>query len=66
MMLDWLGERHGIAELSEAAGHLEAAVEEGFATRRLRPMEFGGDQGLKDASKAVADLLGERLRRRHR
>jgi 3-isopropylmalate dehydrogenase len=63
MMLDWLGERHGIAALGEAAAQIEAAVEEGFATRQLRPMEYGGDQGLKAATDTVARLLGDRLKR---
>lgn len=61
MMLDWLGERHGIDALCEGAALLQDAVEEGFATRALRPMEFGGDQGLKAAVKATADLLGAKL-----
>lgn len=57
MMLDWLGERHSIAVLGDAAQLIEDAVEEAFATRALRPMEFGGDQGLKAATQAVADVL---------
>jgi hypothetical protein len=27
----------------------------------LRPMEFGGDQGLKAVTAAVIDLLGEEM-----
>jgi 3-isopropylmalate dehydrogenase len=61
MMLDWLGERHGLARLGEAAALLEAAVERGFATRRLRPMEFGGDQGTRDAASGVLACLEELL-----
>jgi 3-isopropylmalate dehydrogenase len=61
MMLDWLGEGHGIPALGEAAHLIEQAVEEGFATRALRPMEFGGDQGLKAATQAVADALEAKL-----
>ncbi len=64
MMLDWLGERHGIAALGEAAQLIEQAVEEGFATQTLRPMEFGGDQGLKAAAKAIADVLEAKLETR--
>ena len=59
MMLDWLGERHGVEELGVAAGMLDRAMERAFAERRLRPMEFGGDQGLKAATSAVAEVLGE-------
>ena len=65
MMLDWLGERHGIAALGDAAQLIEQAVEEAFATRALRPMEFGGDQGLKAATDAVARVLEANLNGRH-
>jgi 3-isopropylmalate dehydrogenase len=65
MMLDWLGERHAIAALGEAAQLIEEAVEEGFAMRALRPVEFGGDQGLKAATQAIADVLSRRLNARH-
>jgi 3-isopropylmalate dehydrogenase len=65
MMLEWLGERRGIAALSDAARLIEEAVEEGFATRVLRPAEFGGDQGLKAATLAIADVLSRRLNTRH-
>ncbi len=61
MMLDWLGERHGLPKMAEAAALLDAAVEEGFATRALRPMEFGGDQGSADYTKALLGLLDGRL-----
>ena len=62
MMLEWLGDRHGVAKLCEAAGHLEGAIEQAFAERRLRPMEFGGDQGTREATEAVLQVLGERVR----
>lgn len=64
MMLDWLAERHGIEALGEAARLIDESVEEAFATRALRPMEFGGDQGLKAATQAVADVLAAKLGRR--
>ncbi|RTL65174.1 MAG: isocitrate/isopropylmalate dehydrogenase family protein [Hyphomicrobiales bacterium] len=57
MMLDWLSDRHGIPQLAEAAGLLERAIERAFAERRLRPMEFGGDQGLRAATAAVEEML---------
>ncbi len=63
MMLDWLGDRHGIEKLGEAAIILERAVETGFATQRLRPMEFGGDQGLAAAMASVNDLIDQELKR---
>lgn len=64
MMLDWLGERHAIPQLSEAAQLLDEAIEEAFARRELRPMEFGGDQGLTDATKAVITSLERKIRGR--
>ena len=64
MMLDWLGMRHDIPQLADAAILLEGAVERGFAERRLRPMEFGGDQGLKAATAAVMEILDEDLAKR--
>jgi 3-isopropylmalate dehydrogenase len=63
LMLDWLAERHGLAELTVAAGMLDRAMERAFAERRLRPMEFGGDQGLKAATAAVVEVLGEEMSR---
>jgi 3-isopropylmalate dehydrogenase len=64
MMMEWLGERHGIAALTEAAMLIEKAIDESFATRTLRPMEFGGDQGLKSATNAVIDALSAKLKGR--
>ena len=37
----------------EAARLIEQAVSDGFADGGLRPMEFGGDMGLQDMTKAV-------------
>jgi len=64
MMLDWLGERHGLASMNEAAGLLEAAVENGFATCSVRPMEFGGDQGLTAVMTAIDACLEALLSKR--
>jgi 3-isopropylmalate dehydrogenase len=61
LMLDWLADRHEIPELAEAARLLDRAMERGFSERRLRPMEFGGDQGLKAATAAVMELLDEEI-----
>lgn len=63
MMLDWLGERHGIGPLSEAAGLLDDAVASGFAAAEIRPMEFGGDQGSKEVTDGVMSRLEQRLPR---
>jgi len=53
MMLDWLGWQHGNKKMLEAARLIEQAVADGFADGGLRPMEFGGDMGLKDTTRAV-------------
>ncbi|MGI9425750.1 MAG: isocitrate/isopropylmalate dehydrogenase family protein [Hyphomicrobiaceae bacterium] len=53
LMLNWLGRRLDNPKMIEAADLLEKAVEAAFASNSLRPMEYGGDQGTKDASKAV-------------
>ncbi len=57
LMLDWLAQRSGNAAMADAAALLESAVEAAFAARALRPMEFGGDQGLLAATRAVNDSL---------
>ncbi len=57
LLLDYLGERHGVEQLSNAALQIEAAVTRGFEKRDLRPMEFGGDQGTKALTKALLDEL---------
>ena len=57
MMLDWLGQRSDNAALGDAALLLDGAVETAFATGQLRPMEFGGDQGLVAATRAVTTCL---------
>ena len=64
MMLDWLAIKSGNAALGEAAELLERAIETAFAERKLRPMEFGGDQGLRAASTAVADCMESLLQRK--
>ncbi len=53
MMLDWLGWQAGNDRMLEAARLIEQAVRDGFADGSLRPMEFGGDMGLQDMTKAV-------------
>src|SRR5690606_29606407 len=64
MMLDWLGERHQIPQMCEAAQLLDEAIDEAFARRELRPMEFGGDQGLTDATTAVISALERKIKGR--
>ena len=47
----------------EAGLTLEQAIEVAFADRSLRPMEFGGDQGLVAATAAVMAAL-DRIERK--
>lgn len=53
LMLDWLGFQAGNAKMIDAARLIETAVADGFASGSLRPMEFGGDMGCTDMTKAV-------------
>jgi 3-isopropylmalate dehydrogenase len=53
MMLDWLGNQHGVGHLSEAADVLETAVRTAFAKGTLRPYEFGGTDGTAAITRAV-------------
>ena len=57
LMLEWLAQRAGNSALADAAVALETAVEKAFSSGQLRPMEFGGDQGLQEATRAVSDSL---------
>jgi 3-isopropylmalate dehydrogenase len=59
LMLDYLADRSGLAGPAEAAQLIAAAVEEGFAAKRLHPMEFGGDQGTMAVAAEVAAIVGE-------
>jgi 3-isopropylmalate dehydrogenase len=59
MMLDWLGVRHGVAALGEAATRLEAAVDRVHSGRRIRPVEFGGTDGTTAIASAVIAALAE-------
>jgi 3-isopropylmalate dehydrogenase len=58
LMLDYLGERHGIAAFSDAGAAIDDAVERGFASGRIRPAEFGGDQGTREVAGHVVELVG--------
>ena len=57
LMLDWLGYQSDDEKLITAARLIDKAVEDGFAACALRPMEFGGDMGLKAMTKAVIDYV---------
>ena len=57
MMLDWLGETHGMEACIEAGQLLEHAVQNSFSTGQLRPYEMGGTAGLKEITAAVTERL---------
>ena len=59
MMLEWLGQRHRVPASCDAAMLIERSVERGFAQRRIRPREFGGDQSTTDiARQVIAGITG--------
>lgn len=57
MMLEWLGTRHGVPALIEAATRLEAAVDRVFSARLVRPFDLGGTDGTAAVARAVIDAL---------
>jgi 3-isopropylmalate dehydrogenase len=57
MMLDWLGTRHKVPAMTDAAARLEAAVDRVFAERTVKPFEFGGTDGTSAITRAVIDAL---------
>lgn len=57
MMLDWLGERHGLRQCVEAAQLLERAVDNAFATGKIVTPEFGGKDNTAAVIRAVIESL---------
>ena len=57
MMLDWLGEIHGLAEARAAADQLTAAVDAAYDHGNLIPFESGGDAGTQQIGDAVRRCL---------
>ncbi len=55
LMLDWLGYQSDNEKLITSARLIEKAVEDGFAASAFHPMEFGGNMGLREMTKAVID-----------
>jgi 3-isopropylmalate dehydrogenase len=56
MMLDWLGDTHGLESAAEASEQIERAVDKAYAGG-IKPMEFGGSNGTADITKAVLAAL---------
>jgi 3-isopropylmalate dehydrogenase len=61
MMLDWLGERYGMAACRQAARELERAVETAFAPGDLVSTENGGGAGTEAIVARVAAALHAQL-----
>ncbi|MCP4326877.1 MAG: isocitrate/isopropylmalate dehydrogenase family protein [Alphaproteobacteria bacterium] len=59
LMLDHLGDRHGIENLSDAARLLDEAVQSGFANGRFLPVEFGGPDGTVAVTRALIEIVTE-------
>ncbi|HVL37470.1 MAG TPA: isocitrate/isopropylmalate dehydrogenase family protein [Burkholderiales bacterium] len=57
MMLDWLAARSGNGALAAAAGTLERAVEEVYASRTMLPYDLGGTAGTRALRDAVLQNL---------
>jgi len=55
LMLDYPADQSGYAPLASAPQAIETAVATGFAEKRIRPMEFGGDMGTNALTQAVID-----------
>jgi 3-isopropylmalate dehydrogenase len=56
MMLDWLGDKHGLESAAEVSEQIERAVDKAYAGG-IKPMEFGGSNGTADITKAVLAAL---------
>jgi 3-isopropylmalate dehydrogenase len=60
MMLEWLGERHGVEACATAAALLRQAVEDAFAEGDLVTPENGGTAGTADVTARVRARLEQR------
>src|SRR5579862_1048224 len=56
MMLDWLGDKHGLESATEAGERIERAVDKVYADG-IKPMEFGGGNGTADIARAVLEAF---------
>ncbi len=57
MMLEWLGERHGVPEAGQAGTMIRDAVDAAFAGGALVPFETGGTAGTAAIIEAVTAAL---------
>jgi 3-isopropylmalate dehydrogenase len=57
MMLEWLGERHGVPQAVDAAHRIEAGVDRVFGSGKVRSAEFGGPDGTAAITRAVVETF---------
>jgi 3-isopropylmalate dehydrogenase len=57
MMLEWLGDRHGVAACGAGAALLRRAVDSLFADGRILPHEFGGTADTATITRALLEAL---------
>ena len=57
MMLDWSGEKHGVAEAMQDAARLQAAVDKVIAEGAVLTRDLGGTAGTADVARAVEAAL---------
>ena len=57
LLLGYLAEKSGQDQLDCAAEMIESAVFTGFSSGRLRPLEFGGDQGTLAVARELLNIL---------
>ena len=57
LMLEWLGEKHGLPEAAAEATRLKLAVDAAFASGRIRSVESGGRDGTQAITAAVIAAL---------
>ncbi|KAA3630645.1 MAG: isocitrate/isopropylmalate dehydrogenase family protein, partial [Proteobacteria bacterium] len=59
LMLDYLSGRSGVAAFEDASRLVDEAVLRGFTEGRIRPREFGGDQGTRALTRELIALIRE-------
>lgn len=59
MMLDWLGEKHGLPEALKAADLVRGAVDQAY-TEGLKPFEIGGGAGTAEIARHVLAALSRK------
>jgi 3-isopropylmalate dehydrogenase len=62
MMLEWLGDRHGVEGCSRAAAEVTHAIEGAFADGTLVPVEYGGTAGTSEITECVRRQFERRSR----